>query len=443
MASEVEKFISSFIAQQFPRRFREDGPLLVKFIEYYYQWMEQEGGVTLVSRQIPQFRDSLETTDYFFDFIRSEFMRDIPKNNLVDERKLIRRITDFYKAKGDQKAFRLLFRILYGIEIDFYYPGQDILRVSSGKWTVEKYVKVGSVEGDIDSLKNIVVVRGAISGATARIDRIERIPSGNNIGIYFYLTSIFGTFQSGEHLVNTIDNSNVAIVEAPGLQTKAGYWLNTDGFLSSDKKLQDNFYYQVYSYEINSTIQVNNYREFVKQLVHPAGTKMFGRYIVEINIDLGPSIEVQYFAGASSYNIQINVNFDVNPFLEVSFTNKIEPQTALEIDVPEIDLGLSGNINGRLRLLNDIISTYSSIPILELMNVPINMLGTRSLLNGANTSFVGQGIHQDSVLNIIDVGHAANGLYIVNPAPFSNTFLRITPQYAFTTLSNGTGTFNN
>lgn len=58
-------------------------------------------------------------------------------------------------------------------------------------------------------------------------------------------------------------------------------WDNTDGWLSSDKKLQDNYYYQDFSYEILSDVTRFYYENMVQEQVHPAGQLMFGRNVLD------------------------------------------------------------------------------------------------------------------------------------------------------------------
>lgn len=57
-------------------------------------------------------------------------------------------------------------------------------------------------------------------------------------------------------------------------------WSNTDGWLSWDKKLQDNYYYQDFSYEIVSDISRYYYERVLGTTIHPAGSLMFGRTIL-------------------------------------------------------------------------------------------------------------------------------------------------------------------
>jgi hypothetical protein len=58
-----------------------------------------------------------------------------------------------------------------------------------------------------------------------------------------------------------------------------GYWENNQGKLNSDKYIHDNYYYQEYSYEIQSRLSIDKYSDILKQVAHIAGTKLFGKVI--------------------------------------------------------------------------------------------------------------------------------------------------------------------
>jgi len=68
-----------------------------------------------------------------------------------------------------------------------------------------------------------------------------------------------------------------AIVELGRQGVGAGFFSSTRGFLDEDKKLQDNNYYQEYSYEIQTKIPFDKYFEVLKKVTHVAGTKAFGK----------------------------------------------------------------------------------------------------------------------------------------------------------------------
>jgi hypothetical protein len=69
----------------------------------------------------------------------------------------------------------------------------------------------------------------------------------------------------------TVDPDVTAIESLPGR------YIDTKGFLSWDNRLQDNLFYQEYSYVIKVAEIVNKYRDIVKRFVHPSGMKMFGQ----------------------------------------------------------------------------------------------------------------------------------------------------------------------
>lgn len=66
-----------------------------------------------------------------------------------------------------------------------------------------------------------------------------------------------------------------------GLIKFPGFYINNDGFVSSDKKLQDGKTYQNYSYVIESDKSLREYKNVVKDIVHPVGMYMLGRAITD------------------------------------------------------------------------------------------------------------------------------------------------------------------
>ena len=88
-----------------------------------------------------------------------------------------------------------------------------------------------------------------------------------------------------------IDFSNTAINQFTGSYT------TNKGFLSDGIFLQDNLFYQSYSYVIRSDIPLDQYENVVKQTVHPAGMRLFGELQINNVFDLSAAIQalVRYF----------------------------------------------------------------------------------------------------------------------------------------------------
>lgn len=372
--------VSIFVKGQFPDFFNVDGKDLVKFIEYYYEWLESYENPIYVSRKLLEYKDVDTIPDKFFEFIREEFMKSVPVKNLVDDRLLLKSIKDFYRAKGTEKAFKLLFRVLYNEEIDFYYPGQDMLRASAGKWVVERSIKSTQVISST-SLKAAVAVKGSNSGATARIDRISEYVESFVSTTEIFLNNIFGVFEQDEILEDAVTGEQLAKITSAGLITYPGAWSGTDGFLSWDKYLQDNFYYQEFSYVIKSNQNVNTFREPVTNLVHPAGTKFFGQLTITDTIDYENLPGVDLLS-----SVELNMNFNIDIDAESSFGYGYPDIEAMYV----FELGIDPTYSDTSTILIETdsvrpTSTYSSLDVLYTNNYIRTYYGTPLIAMGAFT----------------------------------------------------------
>lgn len=80
-----------------------------------------------------------------------------------------------------------------------------------------------------------------------------------------------------------------------------GMWLSNASFLSDINKLQDNYYYQAYSYLIQTKkTPFVTWKDIYERNAHPAGFKVFGELITDISITL-PKVDI--FATVDVINI--------------------------------------------------------------------------------------------------------------------------------------------
>jgi hypothetical protein len=92
-----------------------------------------------------------------------------------------------------------------------------------------------------------------------------------------WMMNSIDAYDPDDCVVTLLGTTPVANAEIGTLCVYDGYFLNNDGKSSSNKVLQDNYYYQNFSYVLKSEISFNKYKEFVKRLVHPAGFIFFGQ----------------------------------------------------------------------------------------------------------------------------------------------------------------------
>ena len=71
----------------------------------------------------------------------------------------------------------------------------------------------------------------------------------------------------------------------------SGYYSGEHGKISSDySKLQDNYFYQIFSYVVQTQQSITKYNNIIKN-VHPAGMKYFS--VKDTNIELESSITIE------------------------------------------------------------------------------------------------------------------------------------------------------
>ena len=141
------KDISAFANEQVPEFVRQNHPSFVNYLEAYGEFLELcENPVG----RITHFHDYYDvdwTTDEFFYLFKQTYLAPFPESFLADRTLVVKRVKDFYAAKGSIESFRVLFRILYGDEITVKLPKEFILRASDGTWQrdIKLYVQANLI----------------------------------------------------------------------------------------------------------------------------------------------------------------------------------------------------------------------------------------------------------------------------------------------------------
>lgn len=388
------KKVGALVPQQLPDAIRSLSPQLTAFIASYYEWMDQKGQPNHALANLRNYRDIDRTLEEFVDFFHDEYLERLPKTLVCDRRHLIKHIIDFYRAAGNKKSIRFLFRILFDEDIDFYIPGQDILRLSDGKWQVDKSLKVTLLDPsfNINDFTSAEII-GSSSGARSRVETVVQTMSDQMPVVELFVARIIGAFQANELIL--LDGLPVATVDSHGLYTYPGRYLNTDGFLSSDKRLQDNFYYQEFSYVIKAGRSLDQYASILKGLVHPAGTIMFGE--IQLVQDAGlpvPSVETSWCTISASQDNYVDLVPKVITSVTSGTAADIDSMLSFEgwvLENPTWTVSLTKlagtQVTGTVRLsTSSVISAQTGIPISSLVGwVPDTFTdGTGVLATGAN-----------------------------------------------------------
>ena len=124
---------SLVVSKQLPGFIQDDYPLFVRFLEAYYEFLEnlqtgEQNDLITQSKNIRYIKDVDLSIDMFQDQFFNDFATLFPKNNDVDPAFLIKNIMPLYKAKGSANSFKYLFNLLYGKDIELLSPRNSILR---------------------------------------------------------------------------------------------------------------------------------------------------------------------------------------------------------------------------------------------------------------------------------------------------------------------------
>jgi hypothetical protein len=157
------------------------------------------------SGRLLEYRDPEKTIDKYVNFLKQELYDTFPKGSVADERTIARRLRDFYKSKGNDESYRFLFRMLFGEEIELKYPGEDLLRISDGKFEQTNTLRVEVTENIFSFLNKTIA--GATSGALGTVVEIRKIIISETEVAQMELGLVVGTFAAGEQIYDVADSS--------------------------------------------------------------------------------------------------------------------------------------------------------------------------------------------------------------------------------------------
>jgi hypothetical protein len=403
---------------QLPEFIQEDHRQFIDFIRNYYRFMESNGGPLEFLRRLLSLQNIDETTNELLDYFFREYAPSFPRATILSPAILIKNIREFYLAKGSEKSFKLLFRVFFGQDVEFYYPRLDILRFSDAKWIQNRTIKCVLINGDPSQLIGNRII-GTSSKANAFVEKVFLVRDGSITTYELFLnrSSISGKFKADEVIKNENGSVNLRVtpiiakidvtnpgagyqvgqdltISGVGFNCKArvravgvegevkkveiyrfgagyspsstivsfptydgvtipaqgvavfdtltkytGYFTNSDGMLSSLKRIQDGYYWQQYSYVIRSEESRNQYDSIVERVVHPAGYIFFSEVVNESRLDASaqlpfPDTEIEIFT-----DLRLDYNeFETNASEYIFLNAEADPNAETDVKISVEDV---------------------------------------------------------------------------------------------------------
>jgi len=344
--------VSVFVKSLFPEFVSEDHPAFIEFMEAYYSWLDSRGQPLHEARKLLENQDIDTVEEEYEEHLFNEFLSILPRSLVADRSIVLKNIKQFYGAKGTEKSFKFLFRILFNSDSYLYYPKVDILRTSDGKWIQNQTLRLTNVVGDVRRIR-AQKIRGLKTNTVAFVERFYGITflATGAYELVLNTASITGAFEPGETIVCSFqeDGNTVTITgTASPLVAKIKVIKPGRGYKLGDLlKIQDAFgegaIIRASEVDDNGSIIACNVKEYgigyntnfppsqVKFIdsIHPElipGTGQLNPDVAVVNLVLGATTKYGgYFRNADgqlSTNKYIHDGFFYQQFSYVTFTDR-------------------------------------------------------------------------------------------------------------------------
>lgn len=204
-----ELILSNLVSSQLPDFVRSDNPKFVLFLEKYYEWLESSNNTLYEVKTLYDSKDVDLSSDYYLNEIVKEVLPYFPKEILLDKSTFLKQVGSFYRSKGTPEAVKFLFKILYNEEIEIYFPKEQIIKASDGKWVLPLSLRVQTEDTNIFDIERCKIT-GQKSKATAIVEKVIKSVD-RQLGIQYielYISNIDKLFLTGENITTTVVRAN-------------------------------------------------------------------------------------------------------------------------------------------------------------------------------------------------------------------------------------------
>lgn len=194
MRKELSPHVSTLLEQFVPDHIRSSYPNFIDFVEAYFDYLEHSNGSGYYQNTLPQQRDIRTQEQQFLRQIQKEIGLFVPTEYQANPQVFYDKISDLWRSKGSREAIETFFRLFLNDAVEIYYPWEQVLKPSDGRWIVEDKIRVVMISGAGEDFEGKIIQQLG-SDAEARVDRVERKVYTDSI--IYELTLVRGT-QAGE-----------------------------------------------------------------------------------------------------------------------------------------------------------------------------------------------------------------------------------------------------
>lgn len=199
MDKNIAPHISALVDSFVPEHIEASYPKLVLFLKAYLNFLEDTNKASYYQNTLPEQRDVWQQEQQFLARIQKEIGLYVPRDYAATPKVFYQKVVDLYRSKGSEAAVKTFFQLFIDDVVEIYYPWEQVLIPSDGRWVVEDKLRVSMLTGDADLFAG-QVIRQVASDAVAKVDKVERRVYSD--GVIFELTLVkgtrSGTFEAGQ-----------------------------------------------------------------------------------------------------------------------------------------------------------------------------------------------------------------------------------------------------
>ena len=311
-------------------------------------------------------------------------------------------------------------------------------------------VKLGQVPGQIIggsgydwlNLPSANVVSATGNGANIVVTAIighneEVIQSVSNIGTIQALTVVSGGYGYTDGPTLALDklgdgNANAILSYVTGAYSYPGRYITDDGHISGFNFLEDRDYYQEFSYVVRVNETVNKYRDSLKNLTHPAGTKLFGEYDMIFDNETLTNTNVEIiFSNTESIILPYKTTYQVEGYTSGVFAPNVVTGVAnAEFVVGSFSVNTSNHLSVYSAANNEIVINYFNSGYRAGDYVFLQFSGKNTWANLANTNYVVTAANLNYVTVYNSLKERSDGVANIGNVHIYNPDVMITVPYS-------------
>ena len=119
----------SLVDEVLPEHFRDDYPMLITFLDAYYEFLDSADNYGGIIEELQTIRDIEDTKLSFLDLLFDEIGLGISNGQFTTPREVIRNFGNFFRVKGSEYSIHGFFRAFFNETVEIFHPKDSLFIV--------------------------------------------------------------------------------------------------------------------------------------------------------------------------------------------------------------------------------------------------------------------------------------------------------------------------